>query len=83
MTNLSQPAGRLRTRTPCGGSRSSTAAASDGTARKFLFGTDDRRSFEAVLLRASDRDTICVSTQIGCAWRCAFCATAPWAGSAI
>jgi 23S rRNA (adenine2503-C2)-methyltransferase len=50
-------------------------AASDGTAHKFLFGTDDRRSFEAVLLRASDRDTICVSTQIGCAWRCAFCAT--------
>jgi 23S rRNA (adenine2503-C2)-methyltransferase len=49
--------------------------ASDGTARKFLFGTPDGRSFEAVLLRAPERDTICVSTQIGCAWRCVFCAT--------
>jgi len=46
-----------------------------GSARKFLFGTQDGRTFEAVLLRALDRDTICASTQIGCAWRCAFCAT--------
>jgi 23S rRNA (adenine2503-C2)-methyltransferase len=47
----------------------------DGSTRKFLFGTPDGRSVEAVLIRALDRDTVCVSTQIGCAYGCAFCAT--------
>ncbi|MEW6412130.1 MAG: 23S rRNA (adenine(2503)-C(2))-methyltransferase RlmN [Candidatus Zixiibacteriota bacterium] len=48
----------------------------DGT-RKFLFGLDDGCSIESVLIpeEDSDRRTICVSTQVGCALGCIFCAT--------
>lgn len=48
----------------------------DGSARKFLFGTTDGLRIEAVLLRAPRRDTLCLSTQAGCAFGCRFCATA-------
>jgi 23S rRNA (adenine2503-C2)-methyltransferase len=47
----------------------------DETARKYLFATPDGLSVEAVLIRAAGRDTICASTQIGCAYGCLFCAT--------
>lgn len=47
----------------------------DGT-RKILLQWPDAQRVEAVLLR-DDRDhrTACVSTQVGCAMRCAFCAS--------
>ncbi len=45
-------------------------------AYKFLFRLDDGRSVEAVLINAPRRRTICVSSQAGCAYGCAFCATA-------
>ena len=35
----------------------------------------DAERIEAVLLRDEQRQTLCVSTQVGCAMRCSFCAT--------
>ncbi|MEW6300614.1 MAG: 23S rRNA (adenine(2503)-C(2))-methyltransferase RlmN [Thermodesulfobacteriota bacterium] len=49
--------------------------AADGT-RKFLFALSDRRQIESVLIPAEDRLTLCVSSQVGCAMGCRFCATA-------
>jgi 23S rRNA (adenine2503-C2)-methyltransferase len=51
----------------------------DGT-RKYLFRLNDGETIECVLMdyaRTSSRDrhTVCVSTQVGCAVGCAFCAT--------
>ena len=51
----------------------------DGT-RKFLFRCADGETLECVLMdyerkKNRDRHTVCVSTQIGCAVGCAFCAT--------
>lgn len=46
----------------------------DGTV-KFLFGLTDGKSIESVLIPEKNRLTICVSTQVGCAYGCAFCAT--------
>jgi 23S rRNA (adenine2503-C2)-methyltransferase len=57
------------------GSRDST--------RKFLFRLSDGKLIESVLIPASpalyggssDRRTICISTQVGCAYGCKFCAS--------
>ncbi|UCD48688.1 MAG: 23S rRNA (adenine(2503)-C(2))-methyltransferase RlmN [Phycisphaerales bacterium] len=46
----------------------------DGS-RKYLFELGDGERIEAVLLRDGQRQTLCISTQVGCAMRCAFCAT--------
>ena len=53
------------------------------TTRKFLFRLHDGSLIESVLIPASpalygsrsDRRTICVSTQVGCAYGCKFCAS--------
>jgi 23S rRNA (adenine2503-C2)-methyltransferase len=53
------------------------------TTRKFLFRLADGNLIESVLIPASlalyggksDRRTICVSTQVGCAYGCKFCAS--------
>jgi 23S rRNA (adenine2503-C2)-methyltransferase len=53
------------------------------TTRKFLFRLADGALIESVLIpaspalygEASDRRTICVSTQVGCAYGCKFCAS--------
>jgi 23S rRNA (adenine2503-C2)-methyltransferase len=47
----------------------------DGSA-KFLFDLSDGERIEAVLLPEDKRRTLCVSTQVGCAMGCGFCATA-------
>ncbi len=47
-----------------------------GDAEKLLLDLGDGPQVEAVVLRAGDRDTLCISTQAGCAHGCAFCATA-------
>ena len=47
----------------------------DGTA-KFLFGLADGASVESVLIPEARRLTLCISTQVGCGFGCAFCATA-------
>jgi 23S rRNA (adenine2503-C2)-methyltransferase len=43
--------------------------------KKFLFTLRDGARIETVLLHEGERDTVCVSTQVGCAFGCAFCAT--------
>jgi len=47
----------------------------DGT-QKFLFGFRDGKSVETVILKHPNRHTGCISTQVGCAMGCTFCATA-------
>jgi 23S rRNA (adenine2503-C2)-methyltransferase len=43
---------------------------------KVLFSCADAKKIEAVLMRhEGDRNTVCVSSQIGCPMKCAFCAT--------
>ena len=51
------------------------AESRDGTV-KFLFGLADGQSVESVLIPEPKRLTLCISTQAGCAYGCAFCATA-------
>jgi 23S rRNA (adenine2503-C2)-methyltransferase len=48
---------------------------SDGQTRKTLFRLPDGRQIEAVLMRYDRRRTLCISTQVGCAMGCTFCAT--------
>jgi 23S rRNA (adenine2503-C2)-methyltransferase len=56
-----------------------TQQARDGT-RKFRFRTHDDRAIESVLIPDDnverDRLTLCISSQVGCALDCQFCATA-------
>ena len=49
--------------------------ATDGT-YKWLFKLQDGGLVESVLIPEKNRNTLCISTQIGCALNCAFCATA-------
>ena len=46
----------------------------DGT-EKFLFRLHDGQHIETVAIPEGDRLTFCISSQAGCALRCAFCAT--------
>jgi 23S rRNA (adenine2503-C2)-methyltransferase len=56
---------------------------SKDTTRKFLFSLPDQNLVETVLIPASpalygstsDRRTLCISTQVGCAYGCKFCAS--------
>ena len=48
---------------------------SDGQTVKSLFKLQDGRSIEAVLMRYEKRNTLCISSQAGCAMGCVFCAT--------
>ena len=47
----------------------------DGQTNKLLFRLWDDRFIESVLMRYRERNTICISTQVGCPMNCAFCAT--------
>lgn len=51
------------------------ARSQDGFTRKFLLELGDGQTVETVLMRFKDRSTACVSTQVGCAMGCVFCAT--------
>jgi 23S rRNA (adenine2503-C2)-methyltransferase len=42
---------------------------------KVLFESIDNNNFEGVLIPGKDRVTACISTQVGCALNCGFCAT--------
>ena len=48
---------------------------SDSQTNKLLFKLQDGRMIESVLMRYQKRNTICISTQVGCPMNCAFCAT--------
>lgn len=53
-----------------------TRESKDGDTVKFLLATHDGKNIETVLMRHEDhRNTVCISSQIGCAMACAFCAT--------
>jgi len=43
--------------------------------RKFLFETADGHFLESVLISQKERETVCVSTQLGCKIKCVFCAS--------
>jgi len=47
----------------------------DQETTKFLWEFADGQKVESVLIRAPDRKTVCVSSQVGCPARCAFCAS--------
>jgi len=47
---------------------------SDGT-RKFLFGLEDGHTIESVLIPDEERQTLCISSQVGCQQACRFCLT--------
>ena len=53
-----------------------TTDSEKGGTRKFLFSTADEKLLESVLIRDGNRRTLCVSSQVGCALDCTFCATA-------
>jgi 23S rRNA (adenine2503-C2)-methyltransferase len=52
----------------------SVATSVDGTLKATLAAPDGAR-IESVLIPEQDRTTLCVSTQVGCAMACSFCAT--------
>ncbi len=47
----------------------------DGFTRKYLLELADRERIETVLMRFTGRVTACISSQVGCAMGCVFCAT--------
>jgi 23S rRNA (adenine2503-C2)-methyltransferase len=47
----------------------------DGT-RRYLLKLDDQKTIETVLMPEEGRDTICISSQVGCPVNCQFCLTA-------
>jgi len=84
MTNLSQPIReKLKEQFRFKTLSKVTVQGSDDTTRKFLFKLHDGRYVETVLIPASkglygdkaDRLTACVSSQVGCAYGCKFCAS--------
>ena len=84
MTNLPQDLrDRLAEEFVLNGIETVRILGSADTTRKFLFRLSDGNLIESVLIPASpalygqrsDRRTICVSTQVGCAYGCKFCAS--------
>ncbi|MFZ0131023.1 MAG: 23S rRNA (adenine(2503)-C(2))-methyltransferase RlmN, partial [Desulfobacterales bacterium] len=49
-------------------------ASRDGS-RKYLFELDDKKRIESVLMPEPGHDTLCISSQVGCALGCRFCLT--------
>lgn len=52
-----------------------TQRSEDGGTEKVLLALADGQTIESVLMSYGDRQTVCVSSQVGCAVGCAFCAT--------
>ena len=53
----------------------SVQTSADGTT-KWLLRADASQAFEMVFIPEPDRGTLCISSQVGCALDCSFCATA-------
>lgn len=53
----------------------STTVSADGLTRKYLLRFSDGQTVETVLMGYPGRFTACLSTQVGCAMGCVFCAT--------
>ncbi len=77
MTNLPQPLRAKLAENFRVGSAELVAQkiSSDGWTRKVLLKMRDGSTVEAVLMLYYDRATVCVSSQVGCAMGCSFCAT--------
>jgi 23S rRNA (adenine2503-C2)-methyltransferase len=52
-----------------------TLSSSDGHTRKYLYRLQDQSAIETVLMGYDQRETVCISSQVGCAMGCSFCAT--------
>ena len=52
-----------------------TQVSQDGKTEKSLLTFRDGKTIETVLMKYDTRNTICISTQVGCAVNCDFCAT--------
>lgn len=50
-------------------------ASQDRSTRKYLYRLPDGSAIETVLMAYTDRQTVCISSQVGCAMGCSFCAT--------
>jgi 23S rRNA (adenine2503-C2)-methyltransferase len=84
MTNLSKPVReKLRQHFSLGTLQLVRKQGSRDTTQKFLWQLADGAFIESVLIpanpslygEASDRHTLCISTQVGCAYGCRFCAS--------
>jgi 23S rRNA (adenine2503-C2)-methyltransferase len=52
-----------------------TQESEDQETIKFLWELPDQKKVESVLIMSGDRRTVCISCQVGCPARCAFCAS--------
>jgi 23S rRNA (adenine2503-C2)-methyltransferase len=52
-----------------------TLESNDQETTKILFQLNDHKAIETVLMKYDNRNTLCISTQAGCAMGCVFCAT--------
>lgn len=52
-----------------------TEESEDRETMKFLWELPDQKRVESVLILSGDRRTVCISCQVGCPARCAFCAS--------
>ncbi|RLC99405.1 MAG: 23S rRNA (adenine(2503)-C(2))-methyltransferase RlmN [Chloroflexota bacterium] len=50
-------------------------SSTDGQTHKYLYRLEDGSAIETVLMAYHDRNTVCISSQVGCAMGCKFCAT--------
>ncbi len=78
MTDISKPLRARFSELACIGLLQpvSEVTSADGKTRKFLFELGDGERIESVSIREGRRHTLCLSTQVGCALGCRFCATA-------
>lgn len=56
------------------GLKGNSLKAKDGTQKASIL-LEDKKAIEAVLMKHNDRNTVCVSTQVGCKLGCKFCMT--------
>ncbi len=76
MTNISKALRKELSETACISQLEPEAVeqGNDGT-RKYLFPLADGNSVESVLIPIEGRNTLCISSQVGCAMGCEFCLT--------
>ncbi|MFH1982040.1 MAG: 23S rRNA (adenine(2503)-C(2))-methyltransferase RlmN [Pseudomonadota bacterium] len=77
MTNLSKGLRqRLAEHFSCARLQVAAVERSVDGCRKYLFQLQDGKFIESVLMPETDRSTLCISSQVGCAQGCRFCLTA-------
>ncbi len=76
MTDMPIPLrGKLAERAQLGRLKVVDVAKSRDGATKLALGLSDGNIIEAVHIPSAERDTACISSQVGCAFECKFCAT--------